>query len=89
MTFRDRIHPQLRAWYDASPGFDFDNLEEFVPKCNAAELANLKEDPEVIARDKMIPGPDGAPDVKIRMSEWCEMVNGTDLTMDSAIHLAQ
>ena len=29
------------------------------------------------------------PDVKIRMSEWCEMVNGTDLTMDSAIHLAQ
>ena len=29
------------------------------------------------------------PDVKIRMSEWCEMVNGTALTMDSAIHLAQ
>ena len=29
------------------------------------------------------------PNVKIRMSEWCEMVNGTDLTMDSAIHLAQ
>ena len=29
------------------------------------------------------------PDVKIRMSEWCEMVNGTDLTMDRAIHLAQ
>ena len=29
------------------------------------------------------------PDVKIRMSEWREMVNGTDLTMDSAIHLAQ
>ncbi len=26
------------------------------------------------------------PDVKIRMSEWCEMVNGTDLTMDSAIN---
>ena len=25
------------------------------------------------------------PDVKIRQSEWCEMVNGTDLTMDSAI----
>jgi len=69
MTFRDRIHPQLRAWYDASPGFDFDNLEEFVPKCNAAELANLKEDPDVIARDQMIPGPDGAPDVKIRIYE--------------------
>ena len=69
MTFRDRIHPQLRAWYDASPGFDFDNLEEFVPKCNAAELANLTEDPDVIARDRMIPGPDGAPEVKIRIYE--------------------
>ena len=43
MTFRDRIHPQLRDWYDASPGFDFDHLEEFVAKCNAAELANLKD----------------------------------------------
>lgn len=29
------------------------------------------------------------PDVKIRMSEWCEMVNGSDVTMDSAFHLAQ
>ena len=38
MTFRDRIHPQLRGWYDASGGFDFDHLEEFVAKCNAAEL---------------------------------------------------
>lgn len=29
------------------------------------------------------------PEVKLRMSEWCEMVNGSDVTMDSAIHLAQ
>ena len=40
MIFQDRIHPQLRAWYDASAGFDFDHLETFVPQCNAAELAN-------------------------------------------------
>ncbi len=69
MTFRDRIHPQLRAWYDASSGFDFDHLEEFVPKCNAAELANLKEDPTVSVRDQQIPGYDGAPQVKIRVYE--------------------
>ena len=49
MTFRDRIQPQLRDWYDASAGFDFEHLEEFVPKCNAAELANLREDPQVKA----------------------------------------
>ena len=59
MTFRDRIQPQLRDWYDASAGFDFEHLEEFVPKCNAAELANLREDPQVKAWDQMIPGPDG------------------------------
>lgn len=29
------------------------------------------------------------PDVKLRTSEWCEMVNGSDVTMDSAIHIAQ
>lgn len=29
------------------------------------------------------------PDVKIRMSEWCEMVNGTDITMDSAVNMAK
>ena len=63
MTFRDRIQPQLRDWYDASAGFDFEHLEEFVPKCNAAELANLREDPQVKAWDQMIPGPQ----VKIRV----------------------
>ncbi len=29
------------------------------------------------------------PEVKLRASEWCEMVNGSDVTMDSAIHLSQ
>ena len=29
------------------------------------------------------------PDVKLRMSEWCEMVNGRDTTMDSAFVLAE
>lgn len=67
MTFRERIDPQLRAWYDASPGFDFDHLETFVPACNRAELANLKEDPAVTVSDRTVPGPAGAPAVKIRV----------------------
>ena len=29
------------------------------------------------------------PDVKLRMSEWCEMVNGSDFGMDSALVLAK
>lgn len=29
------------------------------------------------------------PEVKLRTSEWCEMVHGSDYTMDSAFHLAQ
>ena len=69
MTFRDRIHPDYRAWYDNSPGFDFDNLEPFVAKCNAAELANLKPDPEVAVREDHVPGPAGAPPVKVRVYE--------------------
>jgi O-glycosyl hydrolase len=28
------------------------------------------------------------PDLKLRMSEWCEMVNGKDFTMDSAFNMA-
>ena len=73
MTFRDRIHPQLRDWYDASAGFDFDHLETFVPKCNEAELANLKEDPQVVTYDRTIPGPAGSPDVNIRVICWCSL----------------
>ena len=69
MTFRDRIRPELRGWYDASGGFDFDHLEEFRAKCNAAELANLREDPAVAVRDQLIPGPEGAPEVKVRIYE--------------------
>lgn len=29
------------------------------------------------------------PDIKLRTSEWCEMVNGSDVTMDSAFSLAK
>lgn len=79
MTFRQRIHPQLRDWYDASAGFDFDHLETFVPKCNAAELQNLKPHPMVSVTDQIIPGPDGAPDVKIRVYEPKGRAKGEDL----------
>lgn len=68
-TLRERIHPELLAWYDASPGFDFEHLETFVPQANAAELAALREDPDVHVYDKIIPGPAGNPDLKIRIYE--------------------
>lgn len=66
-SIRTRIHPQLLDWYDASPGFDFDHLETFVARCNAQELAALREDPAVLAQDRLIPGPEGAPEVKVRV----------------------
>ena len=68
-TFRQRIHPQLREWYDASKGFDFDYLETFVAQCNQAELENVKEDADVAAWNRMIPGPAGAPELKVRIYE--------------------
>ena len=69
MSIRDRIDPELLAWYEASPGFDFDDLDGFVARCNAAELANLRPDPAVAVRDEEIPGPAGAPAVKVRLYE--------------------
>lgn len=66
-TMRDRIHPQLLEWYDKSQGFDFDHLDTFVPKANAAELVALKEDPAVTTFNKVIPGPADHPELKIRV----------------------
>ncbi|MEG1999811.1 MAG: alpha/beta hydrolase [Evtepia sp.] len=67
--FRERIDPELLSWYDASNGFDFEHLETFVPAANAAELTALTPDPEVFAYDKIIPGPDGNPELKLRIYE--------------------
>ena len=66
---RERIHPELLAWYDASPGFDFEHLETFVPQANAAELAALREDPDVHVYEQIIPGSFDHPDLKIRIYE--------------------
>ncbi|MBP1758124.1 MAG: lipase [Firmicutes bacterium] len=63
---RSRIDPELLRWYDASPGFDFDNLEDFVEKMNTLELEALREDPAVRTWEETIPGPQGAPSIKLR-----------------------
>lgn len=66
---RERIDPELRPFYDASQGFDFENLEEFVPRMNAMEQAALKDDPAVHVYETHIPGPNGAPEIKLRIYE--------------------
>jgi len=68
-SLRGQIDPELLAFYDGSEGFDFDQLDDFVAKMNAMELQNLREDPEVHTYEKIIPGPLGAPDVKLRIYE--------------------
>ena len=66
---RSLIDPELLANYDASPGFDLFHLEEFKKSSYEQEKANLKDDPEVNVYEKMIPGPKGAPDIKLRIYE--------------------
>ena len=66
---RSLIDPELLANYDASPGFDLFHLEEFKKSSYEQEKANLKDDPEVTVYEKMIPGPKGAPDIKLRIYE--------------------
>lgn len=68
-SLRSRIHPELLAWYDASSGFDFDQLDDFVASMRAMELEGLTEDPEVHTYEKIIPGPSDAPDIKLRIYE--------------------
>lgn len=66
-TLRGRIDPELLPFYDASEGFDFDALDDFVVRMNAMELANLKEDSEVITEERMIDGAKNAPPLKLRI----------------------
>lgn len=66
-TLRARIHPELLPFYDAAEGFDFDQLDDFVVRTKAAELAALKEDPEVLTEERIIEGPADAPPIKLRI----------------------
>ncbi len=66
---RSLIDKELLANYDASQGFDLDHLDSFKPACYEQEKKNLKDDPEVNVYEKMIPGPEGAPDIKLRIYE--------------------
>jgi len=66
-TLRGRIDPELLSFYDASEGFDFDALDDFVVRMNAVEIANLKEDPEVFTEERWIDGFKGAPPIKLRI----------------------
>ncbi|MDF2838630.1 MAG: heroin esterase [Evtepia sp.] len=68
-NLRGRIHPELLAWYDASNGFDFDQLDDFVAKMNAMEQEGLRKDPDVVTYEKIIPGPTDAPELKVRVYE--------------------
>ncbi|MBQ2752656.1 MAG: alpha/beta hydrolase fold domain-containing protein [Firmicutes bacterium] len=66
---RQRICKDLVHVYDACNGYDIENLDQFVLTATAAEIAALKDDPEVHVYEKMIPGPEGAPDIKLRIYE--------------------
>lgn len=69
-SFRARIQPQLLSWYDASPGFDFEHLEELVSRTKAQELGALRPDPAVRSWETELPGlEEEAPPIKLRIYE--------------------
>ena len=72
---RSLIDPELLDNYDKSAGFDLRHLDTFKPACDKQELANLKDDPDVHIYEKMIPGPEGAPDIKLRIYEQTEQLS--------------
>ena len=67
--FRSRICKELQPIYDACAGFDLSDLNAFIQKATEAEMAALKADDAVHVYEKMIPGPIGAPEIKLRIYE--------------------
>ena len=65
--FRSRICKDLLPIYDACNGFDLQDLDTFIKNASAAEIASLQADPDVYVYEKMIPGPEEAPDIKLRI----------------------
>ena len=66
---RQRICKDIVHVYDACNGFDLVNLEEFVKATTAAEKAGVVDDPEVQVYEREIPGPEGAPALRVRIYE--------------------
>ena len=73
---RKLINLELLDNYDASTGFDLENLEDFVPKLTKQEIQALKDDPDVNVYEKTIPGADGATDIKLRIYEPAKKEEG-------------
>lgn len=68
-TMRSRVDGELRRYFDASSGFDLWNLDSFLKTTCEAELLALKEDPAVRVYEKIIPGPQDNPELKVRIYE--------------------
>lgn len=74
---RNRIDKELLDNYDSSIGFDLVHLDTFKPLTDKQEIENLKADTAVHIYEKMIPSPNGAPDIKLRIYEPAQ--RGTEL----------
>ncbi len=66
---RPRIHPELLPAYDASEGFDFENLAPFVARMNAQELERLPslQDEQILTEEQSIAVSPDAPPLKLRI----------------------
>jgi|GEM_PF-770241 len=67
--FRARICKDLLPVYDACAGFDLKNLDAFVKATTVAEMAAMRDEPEVHVYEKMIRGQTNCPDIKLRIYE--------------------
>lgn len=54
-----RMDPELREFYEASQGYDVQNLEQFRKDSAAAEQASIKPDPQLHIWQQEIPGQPG------------------------------
>ena len=66
---RSLIDKELIDNYDVSVGFDIEHLDTFLPASLKLEKESLRDDPMVRVYERMIPSPEGASDIKLRIYE--------------------
>jgi acetyl esterase/lipase len=74
----NRVHPELREALNMMPGGNFtrETLPAMREMMNSMPMSPVPEDPSISVYNKMIPGPEGAPEVRVRIYEPVDKKQG-------------
>src|SRR5687767_14311786 len=74
MAYHPNLDPELRAGIEQSPlpasdlsNLSIEQLDGFRAQINAFLAAAPPAETDVVIEDRQVPGPDGAPDIRVRI----------------------